>query len=360
MPAEARKDALDWAEAVERLSGHSGVVMMVGATDVGKSTLTLEAANAALRAGRRPAILDTDVGQGEVGPPGTIGLVRPETPVAAISELKPRLLGFVGATTAYGHLITLVQETHRLVRHAQRQRDDLVLVDTSGLVHGRLAERLKLAKVEVLEPSLVVCVEKEQELERLSAMIAASTTAPLVTVRAPPDVRVKSPVYRRIRRAHRLRRHFEHARILEMDASQVRVVEAWLYNGTTLPARQLRTAAAALDTDVPHGEITPDGVFLCVAGRVEKQGFVVLQEEFGRKRITVTPATTFQNLMVGMVGEGGFLVDVALLQGINFERSLFSLLTPARSAADVRLLQFGRLRARGDGSEIAHLRPADL
>jgi polynucleotide 5'-kinase involved in rRNA processing len=98
-----------------------------------------------------------------------------------------------------------------------------------------------------------------------------------------------------------------------------------------------------------------------VHGRPSTDGLVPLQEEFGRKRrIWLTPAVVFQNLMVGLVGPGGQLLDVALLQGINFERALFSVLTPARSVSEVGQLHLGRLRVRPDGSEIAHLRPSDI
>src|SRR6185295_211618 len=97
--------------------------------DVGKSTLTLEAANAAVRAGRRVGILDTDLGQGEIGPPGTLGVLRLGAPVAALDELRPRALAFVGDTTPYGHLLGVIQGTRRLVSHSLARGDDLVLVD---------------------------------------------------------------------------------------------------------------------------------------------------------------------------------------------------------------------------------------
>jgi len=60
------------------------------------------------------------------------------------------------------------------------------------------------------------------------------------------------------------------------------------------------------------------------------------------------------------VGPGGHLADIGLLQGVNFERALFSVLTPARGGAEIGQLLFGRLRVRPDGSEIARLRPSDL
>lgn len=356
LPAEP----VSWSEAVTILARQTGTVMLVGAVDVGKSTLTLEAANAAVRAGRAAAILDTDLGQGEVGPPGALGIVRLDRPVAAIDDLKPRALAFVGDTSPFGHLLAVLQGAQRLVTHALTREDDVVFVDTSGLVAGRLAEKLKLAKTAVLRPSLIVFLQKQNELERLAALIAGWTDAHCLRVQSPPEVRRKSPVYRRIRRAHRMRRHFEGARTVDLDAGQVRVFDAWLYTGTALTARQLQFVSSALKTDVPHGEITPDGIFLCAAGRPAKEGFVLLHEEFGRKRILVTPAAVFQNLLVGLVGPGGHLVDVGLLQGVNFARAILSVLTPARSVADVGQVHFGRLRVRTDGSEIAHLRPGDL
>jgi polynucleotide 5'-hydroxyl-kinase GRC3/NOL9 len=351
---------LDWDRAVELLAAQTGTVALIGATDVGKTTLTLAAANTAVRAGRRVAVLDTDLGQSEIGPPGTLGVVRLEAPVATLGELKPRALAFVGAISPVGHLLSLVQGTRRLAAHARERGDEVVYVDTSGLVHGRLAEKLKLAKLAVLVPALVVLVERERELERLGGLIAGVTSAPIMRVRTPREIGKKSPAYRRMQRSNRLRRQFEGARGVELDAGSIRTFDTWLYSGTALTAAQLRGAAVALKTDVPHGELTADGVYLCATGRVERRGLVTVQEEFPRRRITVTPATSFNGLLVGLVGAGGHLVDVGLLQGVNFERAVLSVLTPARSLSDVVQIHFGRMRIRPDGSEIAHLRPSDL
>lgn len=51
------------------------VTMIVGPTDVGKSTLTRILLNYAVRMGRRPIYVDLDVGQGQISVPGTIGKV---------------------------------------------------------------------------------------------------------------------------------------------------------------------------------------------------------------------------------------------------------------------------------------------
>lgn len=49
------------------------ITMIVGPTDVGKSTLCKILLNYAVRMGRRPIYVDLDVGQGSISIPGTIG-----------------------------------------------------------------------------------------------------------------------------------------------------------------------------------------------------------------------------------------------------------------------------------------------
>ncbi|XP_067125537.1 polyribonucleotide 5'-hydroxyl-kinase Clp1 [Centruroides vittatus] len=55
-------------------------VLIVGPTDVGKSTLCRIILNFAVRIGRRPIFVDLDVGQGQISIPGTIGALLVERP----------------------------------------------------------------------------------------------------------------------------------------------------------------------------------------------------------------------------------------------------------------------------------------
>ena len=58
--------------------------MVVGGTDVGKTTLCRLLLNYGVRLGRRPVFIDLDVGQRSIGIPGTIGALmvgRPADPV---------------------------------------------------------------------------------------------------------------------------------------------------------------------------------------------------------------------------------------------------------------------------------------
>lgn len=55
-------------------------VMLVGPSDVGKSTLCKLLLNYAVRQGRRPMFVELDVGQGQISIPGTVGAILVERP----------------------------------------------------------------------------------------------------------------------------------------------------------------------------------------------------------------------------------------------------------------------------------------
>lgn len=56
--------------------------MVVGPTDVGKSTLCRILINYGVRMGRRPIFVDLDVGQGSISVPGTVGAMLIERPAS--------------------------------------------------------------------------------------------------------------------------------------------------------------------------------------------------------------------------------------------------------------------------------------
>src|SRR6185503_14933522 len=75
------------------------VVMLVGATDTGKSTFSTYLANVALESGFVPAIIDGDIGQGDLGPPTSIGAVILSKQTIDLRDIICNLFEFVGSTS---------------------------------------------------------------------------------------------------------------------------------------------------------------------------------------------------------------------------------------------------------------------
>ncbi|HSL15604.1 MAG TPA: polynucleotide 5'-hydroxyl-kinase [Actinomycetota bacterium] len=152
---------------------HKRTVVLVGGLDSGKSTLAVALLESAVRAGRTAAYLDADVGQKTVGPPATVTVkvVRTEADLSPEVLSVPDALSFVGSTSPEGHLLQVVTGTARLHAQARELGADLVVVDTSGLVSGVYGQILKYHKVEMLQPDLVVGLQRGEELQPLLGVI---------------------------------------------------------------------------------------------------------------------------------------------------------------------------------------------
>ncbi len=169
---------------VDRAAREAGTVMFVGGLDAGKSTLARATAAFALRRGRTVAYLDADVAQKTVGPPATVGMkhVREPDDLTLDRLSHADALGFVGATSPQGHVLSLVGALARLRDRARSEGADLIVVDTSAMVSGIWGQLVKYYKVDALEPDLVVGLQRGEELEPVLGVIQRFFGVELVTL----------------------------------------------------------------------------------------------------------------------------------------------------------------------------------
>jgi len=177
---------------VDRVATGASVVVLIGGLDSGKSTLGRTVAAAALESGRTVAFLDADLGQKTIGPPTVVSLKVLRDP----SDLKPESLSrldamyFVGSTSPQGQLLPLVVGTGRLLARAHEEEADLVVVDTSGLVSGVYGQILKYHKIELLQPDVVIGLQRGEELDPLIGIV--QRFFPCEVVALPVDAEVRS------------------------------------------------------------------------------------------------------------------------------------------------------------------------
>jgi polynucleotide 5'-kinase involved in rRNA processing len=192
---------------IDDLTRRSGVVMLVGAPDTGKSSFARRLLAAALDAGKSAAYVDADVDQTTTGPPTCVGLrwIRTSADLASIHDADA--LQFVGSTTPEGLVLQQVVATAALVDRA-RSEVDVVVVDTTGVVSGVTGQTLKYHKMELCRPDVVVGLERGAELEPIVGMLRRFFTADVEVAPVDPEVKPASPEDRRARRADRFRAAF--------------------------------------------------------------------------------------------------------------------------------------------------------
>jgi polynucleotide 5'-hydroxyl-kinase GRC3/NOL9 len=277
-----------------------------------------------------------------------------------ITDWRPAALAFVGATNPAGRLLDVVVGARRLADEARRRGAETLVVDTSGLVQGGVALKLKLAKLEVLQPTTVLALRRGRVIDPLLRLVPAACRAQVVLLTPSPAAHAKPPGLRKARRAARFADYLQGARLHAIDPRHVVTADGWLFTGRPFDPPLLRAASASLRADVLYGEETPDGIRLVTRGSPPNSGRAVLADLFGSRRVAFTPATLFQSLLVGLLEEGGRLAEIGLLQNVDFGGRILRVLSPLRSEGALRALRYGRVRLRPDGTEIGPVRPGDL
>jgi polynucleotide 5'-hydroxyl-kinase GRC3/NOL9 len=225
------------------------VVLVLGASDTGKTSLVDRLAGALVADGRVVAVVDADLGQSVIGPPTTVGLGRLRGRVGRLADAEVTGLCFVGATSPRSHFRQTVLATRRMTERALREGADHVIVDTSGLVQGEFGRRLKLAKIAAVAPELVVCLEREGECEHIVGPRAWGDRPVVLRLPASPAARHRSPAERRRHRERAFAAYFTGARTVTLDLGRVRLYPpAW---GAGLPRAapvgDVRDVLAGLD-----------------------------------------------------------------------------------------------------------------
>ncbi|MDH3470476.1 MAG: Clp1/GlmU family protein [Acidimicrobiia bacterium] len=191
---------------IDDLVRERGLVMLIGGPDTGKTSLAKRLLNEALRAGRRPALVDADIGHSSVGPPACVGLKWIHGPEDLDRLNHADDLRFVGAVSPDGAVLQSVVATASLVEEA-RTESDLVVLDTSGTVSGVIGQTLKYHKAELCRPEMIVALQRGGEMEPVVDMLRRFFNARVELIGVDPSV---APISIEERRAERAKK-FEEA-----------------------------------------------------------------------------------------------------------------------------------------------------
>jgi polynucleotide 5'-hydroxyl-kinase GRC3/NOL9 len=185
-------------------------VVLIGGLDTGKSTLSRALLEAAVAAGRPSAFIDADVGQKTVGPPATVTMkmIHGGADLEPVSVAKEDALWFIGSTSPEGHLLQIVAAVASVFRIAKASGADFVVVDSSGLVSGVHGQVLKYHKVEMLQPDLVVGLQRGEELLPLLGVIQRFFATEVVPLGVHPGVVPTTVEQRAENREHAMAAYF--------------------------------------------------------------------------------------------------------------------------------------------------------
>jgi polynucleotide 5'-kinase involved in rRNA processing len=410
-PFLARLEILpEWEAAAGRFLELGGVVMVLGAPDTGKSTLCRYLIYRAFAAGHPAALMDLDLGQSHLGPPTTLGLgfFPPRRP--GDGSLNPEGLYFIGQTSPVGAILEVAVGCRVLADQTRAAGITRLVVNTSGLVQGLGALKLKRSQVELLDPALVLTLQRGEELEPLLRGLGAGersqTTSPLPgtgspqsfagagslgpepgsfdapspqggegwgeggklsnlsestpgwpIMRLPVSSRVgcRTPEERRSYREARFRRYFRPARRLDLYRGALVWEGLPLGPGQPLAPEELARLSRRLKVTVLHGESQGSRAMLLLA----QPPPAPLEEPLGPGAAWErTHWLTWNSLhfrLVGLLDGRRRTLALALILPAPWHPQSLALWTPLapEAAAQVRFLKVGKIKVNLEGRELA-------
>jgi len=213
----------EWFALLDVLKEEKGIVILLGATDTGKSTLAKFLILNFCQRGLKVALVDADIGQSTLGPPATIGLAVFKSDPDWEVVLSPPEIFFVGSTTPEGHFPLYLKGVKRMVDKAISYGTELVLVDTTGFVSGEAGKELKRRKIDLLSPRFILALQKSDELEPILDLYKENPLYKIYRLPLSEHITPRSMEERRTNRANRFRDYFKDSVIQELAIEEVQI-----------------------------------------------------------------------------------------------------------------------------------------
>jgi polynucleotide 5'-hydroxyl-kinase GRC3/NOL9 len=189
------------------------VIFMLGGVDVGKTYAVTSIANVFFAQGLKVAVVDTDVGQSDIGPPCCIGMGIQEKELRTLSEVPVHSLYFVGTTSPNLCTHDCVKGAAAAVQKAKELGADVIIVDSTGWIEGEDAKRFKLYEIKAITPTLVIAIEREERLGH----ILTDLNMKVIKLPVSSEVRRRSRDERKALREEAYNRYFRTAKSRVFD-----------------------------------------------------------------------------------------------------------------------------------------------
>lgn len=201
-----------WLALPEVLGKGPRSIVVIGATDSGKSTLCRWLASQFAEAGALCALIDADLGQSQIGPPTCVGVG-----VATKKGIEERAAFFAGDVSPGRIVPQMLAAFAEAARAAHGLGGAFIIVDTTGWISGHEAVAVKMAKSKILGEAHVILIEREDELRPFRRGWRNIERFPLHVLPVLPAVTRRSRDTRRTYREAAFREYFKGAVECEFD-----------------------------------------------------------------------------------------------------------------------------------------------
>lgn len=225
------------------------------------------------------------------------------------------------------------------------EADLVIIVDTPGWVKGGPGRALQLCGAELLEPDLIVALQREDELEHLLRSIPGE----IRRISVSEKVRKRTRKERSYLRQKTLADYLKGSKKISLDLEKVRLERCYLNTG-----RDLDPESWGID-GVLHAEEIPEGLVVVSEDKLSEKSIQKLEEEYGR--VTAIKKGGEKFVLTALIDENKDLLGVGIIEEIDYTKKRLDVIAPIQKDEKVSGVQLGSMKIKPNGEEIGTVRP---
>ncbi len=325
------------------------LVLVVGGVDSGKTSFSTYLLNAALNAQVKPAIVDADLGQSDVGPPTSIGFSVISKPVADLFAVTPSAISFIGRTSAHGISHRVTAGLTAMLTRVPEDAVDLTVVNTDGWVEGEDAHVYKEALIHQVNPDLVVGLPWANELDGLLHRVADDGFSVLRAV-PPTAVKRRTREERREMREQSYKKHLGTPTLRSLQLNWIALEYTPLGQGGPVDYQRVKAIESALHRSIVYCEESARSLYIVVRATDGVDATTIeLAESLFHKDVYLVREGEEEGLLVGLLNTARDFLGLGLIAKLDYTTRALKLQTACREI--VNIVQFGEVYLNEVGEE---------
>jgi polynucleotide 5'-hydroxyl-kinase GRC3/NOL9 len=318
------------------------VSVVLGAVDSGKTSFCTFLINNALREKRKVSILDGDLGQSDVGPPCTVGYACATKPTTDLFNLRAKNAFFVGVTSPSNAVQKVIDGISLLQKEILGGDSEIVIINTDGWVEGQDAVDYKIRLVETLNPDLVFCLQKKDELATILKDVGRFRQ---FIIESPSTITERSKERRKNLRELGYVKYLRNAKVQSVPLNWVKIEEDELFglSKTYENVARARKIYELLGMK-PFSLIELQDKVNVIIGKnrwIESEN-VKNVEELTKKKLVIIRKGEEEGLLTAMYNADRRFLGIGVLQEIDYLRRIMKILTPV--SEEISTIVMGKVK----------------
>ncbi len=342
---------ISWRDATIKLTLNevSNKVLVLGTSDIGKTTFCTYLANSALANTFEVNVIDGDLGQSDIGPPTTISSSKLTKPVADLFNVEPVNIFFTGMTTPSWAPERVLKGFAFVNESCKEEAGSFTIINTDGWIAGEGAVHYKTNLISELCPETVIGIQEGEELEKI---LQATEKQGFSVIRLEPP----NHIQKRDRNERKHLREQGYHKFLKgiitrsIPLSWVHLDNTPLSRGETPTVERLKELENLFGCQITYCEESIDTLFI-VFGREKPNDEVSSKvNNVLNKRLFSVFRGEEKGLLVGVSDERGIFLGIGVIQEIDYGNHLIKVHTPVEDK--IGYIHFGQVIVNKYGKEL--------